>query len=175
MAAMPKLRVERVAQLEPGELFLVEIDHTKCFGFMCDYSDPDQTKLALPLGPKFPRSVPGPRLTNLNATGVSFGKDFTVCLPVDPEHWSADEPPNDCQCLVVVGTDVYFRADGSTVHRPVYTACYVNIATGVVEVMPGNPPGRYARPSGTSAYATVWEIVTTEPEPRPILRYSYAP
>jgi hypothetical protein len=44
----PKMKVERVAQLEPGELFLFESDNVKYVGFMCDYRDPDQTKAIIP-------------------------------------------------------------------------------------------------------------------------------
>jgi hypothetical protein len=171
MFLTPTLKVERVAQLDPGELFLFELDGVKSVGFVCDYRDPGSTKLVLPLGPKFAPYAGGPRLIELRTTAISFGTEFVIRLPADPQDWSASEPADDQQCLLVTGTTVYFRGNGSgEAHR--FRTCFVNVATGVVEVQPGS--GNYARPTGTGAYATSWEIVTTEDKPRTILKYPFA-
>jgi hypothetical protein len=164
------MKVERVAQLEPGELFLFELlDNVKYVGLMCDYRDPDQKKLTLPLGPRFPQRSKALKLVDLPVTGISFGKDFAIRLPVNPQDWSRDEPPDDHPCLLVTETTVLFRANGH-IQDGMFRACFVDVATGVVAVAPGPPPD-YARPSGMLAFTTSWEIVTTEPEPRLILKF----
>jgi hypothetical protein len=108
----PKMKVERVAQLEPGELFLFESDNVKYVGFMCDYRDPDQTKLTLVLGPRFTERFDALRLVDLRVTGISFGKNFAIRLPINCQDWSKDEPPNDHPCLLVTGTTVFFVRTG---------------------------------------------------------------
>jgi hypothetical protein len=174
MLVSPKMKVERSAQLEAGELFLFDFDGEKFLGFMCDYRDPNQLKLILPLGPKFTGHVDRPRLLNINVTAISFEKEFAIRLPLSPLAWSETQPPNDQLCLFAVGTTVYFRADGAS-SGSIFAGCYIDVATGVVETIPTPPPGRYQRPSGTGVYTTSWEIVTTEPEPRLIQKYPLAP
>src|SRR5260221_11863780 len=155
MLLMPNMKVERVAQLQPGELFLFEFQDEKYVGLLCDFLEgrPDHKQLILPLGPKFSGHLDGPRLVELPVTGVSFGKDFAIRLPIGPEGWSADAPPNECLCLLVIGTDIYFRANGAVMERQ-FMACYVDVKTGAVAGIPDPPAGRYARPAGTRAYAT---------------------
>jgi len=172
------LKVARLATLESGELFLFahhsSTGDTSCVGLVADYRDADPQKLFLLLGPQFPGHITGPHLiTSIPATTISFGKNFAIRLPVDPDSWTETEPSHDCNCLLMTDGGVYFRANGNPIPGQGFTSCFVNADGGIVEVIPSLPPGRYARPPGTPAYAVKWEIVTTEPEPRTILRYPY--
>ncbi len=167
----PKYKVERVAQLGPGELFLAELRGVHFVGLVCSYDGPGSNKPILPLGPRFPDGNDGPTLLDVHLTAVSFGSEFVIRFPVDPEQWMESEPARDCQCLLAIENNLYFRANGSP--DPGALTYYVNAVTGVVEVMPGVPPGRPMKPSGTGAYALAWEIVTTEPKPRVILKYPF--
>jgi hypothetical protein len=175
MLSTPMLKVERVTQLDPGELFLFEFDNVQSVGFVCDYRNPDTQKLVLPLGPSFPSFAAGPRLVDIKMAAISFGTNFVIRLPVNPQDWSATEPGDGQRFLLVTSTAVYFKANGSEDPRR-FQACFVNVATGVVEVMPGSfPPGQLAIPSGTAAFAKSWEIVTAEDQPRTILKYPFTP
>ena len=169
----PQMKVERDAQLDPGELFFAEISQVRFVGLVCSYAGPGPSRLILPLGPHFPDEIQWPTLLQVPVTAISLGSEFAIRLPVNPDHWAENEPPIDCQCLLVVGTDVFFRANGSSTPRT-FAACYVNAATGEVQVRAGSvPPGQFAKPAGTPAYAISWQIVTTEPEPRVVLGYPF--
>jgi hypothetical protein len=172
MLSTPKIRVERFAKLQPGELIRFEINGISSIGLVCNYQDDEPEKLLLLLGPKFPTPVSHPTLVKLNITAVSFGKDFLLRLPVDPSSWSEAEPNFDCNCLMVISDEIYFRAYGSSDPRG-FVPCFINAKTGVVQVASGLPPGRYERPVGTAAYALSWEILTAELEPRLILKYPF--
>jgi hypothetical protein len=174
MIPVPRLKVERFAQLEPGELFLFEHSSVRCVGFVCDYRDPDPTKLLLVLGPEYPGEIKSPTLLNINVTAISFGKEFSIVLPVDRHQWCEDEPRHDHHCLLVTNAGIFFRADGAISPHQGFVSCFVNAATGIVEVINSPSPGTYARPRGTAAYALSWEIITTESEPRSILKYPFA-
>jgi hypothetical protein len=98
----------------------------------------------------------------------SDGSMFTAS-----DDWTATEPPRDCNCLLITEGKVYFRANGNPIPAQEFISCFVNADGGIVKIIPSPPPGRYAHPPGTPAYAVTWEIVTTEPEPRTILKYPY--
>jgi hypothetical protein len=143
---------------------------------VADYRAPDPQQAVLLLGPKFPPNYQAPHLLeNLDLTAVSFGKDFAVRLPVTPEQWTEKEPPSDCNCLLSTDEGIYFRANGSPTPSQGFVRCFVDANSGVVVVDASmSPPGRFVTPPGIPAYAITWEIVTTEPEPRTILKYPFA-
>jgi hypothetical protein len=111
---------------------------------------------------------------SLNVTAISFWKDFSIVLPIDPQQWSEDEPGYDSHCLLVTSAGIFFRAIGGINQHQGFAACFVNAATGIVEVIDTPPLGRFGRPGGTPAYALSWEIVTMESEPRSIIKYPFA-
>jgi hypothetical protein len=174
MDSTPKLKIDRFAQLHPGELFLFEYGNARCVGLVAEYRDPDPQNLLLPLGPIFPGNDPGPRLMSGHFAAVSFGRDFTIRLPVDPKNWTDKEPDRDCNCLTLSENGLYFRANGNPDPDGRFVPCFLNAANGVVEVIQGSlPPGRFTRPAGTLAFALAWEILTTEAKPRTILKYPF--
>jgi hypothetical protein len=143
-------------------------------GLVAEYRDPDPQNLLLPLGPIFPGNDPGPRLMSGHFAAVSFGRDFTIRLPVDPKNWTDKEPDRDCNCLTLSENGLYFRANGNPDPDGRFVPCFLNAANGVVEVIQGSlPPGRFTRPAGTLAFALAWEILTTEAEPQTILKYPF--
>jgi hypothetical protein len=175
MTPTPKIKVERIGQLEPGELFLFEHDGVRCVGFLCSGDrNRNQTKLVLPLGPRLPRKANGPQFLDAkavsNTTAVSFGKDFVVRLPAQLNGWSETPPTDEYPCLMVNNLDIYFRAKQPTTGSD-FASCYINIGTGMVEVQSEQPPDVYAVLAGM--YATSWEFLTKEPEPQSILEYPF--
>jgi hypothetical protein len=51
----PEFKVEPVAQLQPGELFLAEFGEARFVGIVCSYAGRGGvSKPILPLGPQFP-------------------------------------------------------------------------------------------------------------------------
>jgi hypothetical protein len=169
----PPLKVARFAKLDAGELFLFEHDSTRCVGLVAEYRDPDPERLLLALGPKFPGNLTGPSLIGtLPVTTISFVKEFNIRLPVHPKYWTDVEPDIDCYCLVLSESNLYFRANSHTLPGQPFIRCFVNAASGIVEVNQYRP-GEFARPMGTLAFAVSWEIVTTELEPRTILKYPF--
>lgn len=173
MVVTPKLKVARFAKLRSGELFLFEHDHIQCVGLVAEYRDPDPKKLLLALGPKFPGNLSGPCLVgSVSVTTVSFVKEFSIRLPVDPKYWTDTEPDIDCYCLAASENNLYFRANSHTVPGQPFIRCFVDAASGIVEVNQ-HRFGEFARPPGILAFAVSWEIVTTELEPRTILKYPF--
>jgi hypothetical protein len=170
-----KLTVEKLSSLKPGDLFFLEEHDIKAIGLTCSVSGKPKT---LWLGPLFTQYAKGPELREIRETEmavVSFGNDFSIRLPVEPQHWSYTEPENHCHCLLVAGTGVYVRANGKhpAPYEPKshFLRCFANVETGIVEV---GETGEYSQPRGTPAYALTWERATAETEPRAVLRYSVA-
>src|SRR5579863_4443765 len=113
MDSTPSLRVARIAQLDPGELFLFKHAEANHIGFRCHYDDNSSPKpWILPLNPELVAMANGPRLFTLNATAVSFGLAFTIQLPTEREAWSETVPTDDYPCLVLVGSSLFFRGNG---------------------------------------------------------------
>lgn len=106
MPSTPKIRVERFAKLQSGELIRFEIQGVSSIRLVCDYQDDEPENLLLLLGPNFPNPLSHPTLGKLNLTDVSFESDFLLRLPVDPPSWSEAEPNFDCNCLMVIGDKI---------------------------------------------------------------------
>lgn len=169
MITVPAAKVERVSQLEPGELVYFQHGEVSYVGLICDYRDPDPSKLVLLLGPTFPADTAYPFLLDGGMTVVSIGRDFELRLPIIPTDWTQTAPNYDCNCLLVTTEGVFFRANGGQPGRPGFVPCYVNVCTGIMEMRNGN----YASPRGHVAFAKSWEILTTEAKPRTILKYPF--
>ena len=65
--------------------------------------------MVLPLGPKFLPQMTGRQLYTPRLTAASFGKNFTVRLPVTPDGWAYTEPQKHEHWIAVAGSDLYFR------------------------------------------------------------------
>lgn len=162
----PDLEVTRFAQLKAGSLFFYEPSHGGSVGIVV--ADPlrrEDGNFVLPLGPHLPDRMRWPVLQEPRGlTVISFGSKFAFRLPVEPSSWTTSEPAPAVQTLVLAGSDIFLRASYS--YDPeIFLACYVNAATGAICAAHGN----YARPSGITAYALSWQLITLEPKPRVIL------
>ena len=165
----PKLTVHRFDQLQPGDLFLFQL-HSEEPGVALVAQSPSLNgeKMSLVFGPRLPGAdVAGPRLTRAlgrDVAGASFGKEFSIKLPVDTAGWTRKEPARDCPTLLVMGAKIYLRATWE------YDLYFVDASNGLIESQAGIPLDQSSVPRGPYLFAVAWEIVTTEPEPRCILR-----
>ena len=168
------LKVARWNELTAGDLFLFQSSELKAVGMICELG---VSRRWLCLGPQFPKQANGPVLREhgLDAPVVSFGKNYNIKLPVKSEDWyeakAVAEFPENFHWLLVVGCKTYLRARlrlPQTHHPAAFTAWFVDVKTGGVEINDQEQP---SMPSGPAAWAANWEIVTTEPAPRTILKY----
>ena len=167
MDITPTVRVDRFAQIAPGDICILDYDGTT--GIALKVEDPASfgDKLILPLGPPFPPGAVGPTLmAERNATVISFGKDYTLQLPVGPDGWTGTEPPPATSCVVLAGEGVYLRANFARQGHE-FQGCYVELRTG--RILSG--AHAYRRPPGIRAYAVKWSLLTNEKEPRVILSH----
>jgi hypothetical protein len=174
MQSNPPLRVTRFAQLSPGDLFILRRRDERYVGLVVHDSTEDGQTLLLPIGPTLPSFMTWPTLTedHPGATVISFGADYAARLPVDPAGWEDEEPPAAVTALVVAEGATFLRCNFSP--RPgQFQACYVNLADGEICTSGGGRGGFYVRPSGIRAYATRWELSTTERPARTILSYPF--
>ena len=172
MEILPKLNITRFAQLTAGDLFICTYEAGACVAMKVE--DPiDADPLMLLLGPAFPPEIDHPRLVGApSVTVISYGSDYVLRLPADPSGWTAEEPQHSINCILITGSEAYFRGNGSPTDRA-FHACYVNVATGRLHASGNGPNARYAKPAGIRAFANTWSIVTTEAKPRVILAYPY--
>jgi hypothetical protein len=83
--------------------------------------------------------------------------------------WQMTEPSKDRSAIAVNDKgEVFFRAGFQTDRG--LGGCYVNAETASIVCNHGGTT--YIDPPGYCAYATAWEILTNEDEPRPILAFS---
>lgn len=166
MVDTQQVNVGRFAQLNAGDLFLLLDVNCRCVA-LCVESTTDKDKLMVPIGPNLPSHIKGPSLLEgSRATVISFGKNFSVRLPVEPDSWLDSEPGHDTPTLAVTDEGgIYLRAQFTGFGtQPVY--CFVNIADGTI----CSNAHSYTQPKGIKAYATAWELITTEATPRLIVK-----
>jgi hypothetical protein len=149
MQVTPTLKIERFAQLSPGDLFVC-VDATQSYLAMKAIDRGRGDNLILALGPDFPHGIKGPHLLQeIGVTTASFGKEFVLRLPVTPDGWTETPPPAHAPCLLISSEKVFFRANfGSPPDE--FKPCFVNAATGEV-IFSALPQ--------IAAYAVHWDIV----------------
>jgi len=171
MEIAPTVRSSWFAQLDPGDLFIVD-DGTGSYVALA-VKDPSATeKMALLLGPASPAVPKVPILTNLpQMRVVSFGKDYKLRLPCDSRRWFAAEPPDESSCLVLAEDKPYLRALYG--YAPQVTRCYIGVQDGVLLMDASH--SRFARPSRDCAYTSDWAFLTSERDAREIISSPPAP
>jgi hypothetical protein len=171
MDIIPKLNIDRFAQLSAGDLFIFAHDAGACVAIKVMDPNSDGDTLVLPLGPAFPPNIICPTLmAPQGLTAISFEKDYTLRLPSLPRGWLAHEPAPDKHCLVVTQKGVFIRANWSAPNDQ-FRPCYVDIDSGAVVASSGGYR-QYPKPAGIAAYAIEWTLLTNEKDhPRVILAY----
>jgi len=164
MKMTPTPTVTRFEQLNPGDLFFVEIQERSCVALKAVDDERDGDTLMVVLGPysSFNEEViPGILLSWKAATVVSFSNEFTVSLPTEPEDWTTTAPADGVLPLVISDGDIYVRAVSDVYGRRL--KCFVKISNGRVIYQPR---------TSISAYALKWglAIVDERGELHPILR-----
>ena len=172
MEITPDLKVTRFAQLAPGDLFICPHGDVAFVAMVAKDPTEDGEKVMVPLGPVFPDGVNGPSLVRrARTTVIAFGKEYALRLPTHARGWRANEPASDISCILVTENGAYLRANFRPPQHGEFSACYIDIATGLVQTTGTGPQQQFAPPRGLAAFAVAWEIVTTEKEPRMILAY----
>jgi hypothetical protein len=159
------LKIDRFAQLAPGDLFIFIHKNESCVALKVVDPTNDGDKFILPLGPTFPAATYRPTLMGpKDMTVVSFGKDYTLKLPTQATGWLANEPGPNQHCFVVNERGVYVRANFAPSSEPIRW-CYVDIGSGSIL----SNDRSYIEPVSPSAYAIDWTLLTNETEPRDIV------
>jgi hypothetical protein len=105
-------------------------------------------------------------------TATSYGQDFCLRWPTEPEAWSEEEPPGAVTAMALADEAAFLRCNFSP--RPNhFQACFVNLQTGRICSDGKETSGRYIRPPGTRAFATRWTLLTLEKPARTILSYPF--
>jgi len=111
MKIAPNIVVKHFDELDAGDLFIYDFEGGASAGIKI--IDPGQNGDlgALLLGPQFPGEQNAPHLIAApKKTVVSFGKDFTIALPIAPAFWAINEAPTSVASMVIDATNcVYFR------------------------------------------------------------------
>lgn len=174
MRTTPNLKATRFAQLDPGDLFLYCSDAG--FSVAMAVLEPiDGDKLVLSLGPIFPANLPGPSVQSPGPVRdvLSYGKEYVLMLPCEPQGWTSTEPPPDKHSIVIGAQGVYIRANFALSGMP-FHPCYVGLPEGkIITSNSGGIRPQFTKPGGALTHALNWKIVTTEPDPRSILSYPF--
>lgn len=148
MDVKPTVTVTRLELLAPGDLFIFDWRAGGCAAIKVIDPVMNGDKLMLLLGPTFTQDCKEPELiAEQRLSVVSFGKNYTVRLPVNPTEWVISEKPSGNVYVATNGTDVYFRLPCRQ------GEIFVNLKIG--EVCSATPPG-------ILAYTKSWEIVLQE-------------
>lgn len=153
MRVIPNLKVMRLNQLQPGDLFIGAEHKPPCVGLKGVDPECDGDAIVLWLGPELPDRT-GPRVTAAqHETVIAIGKDYVLRLPTEPDGWTAEFPPIGAACLAIADDKVFFR--GNFAPEPDgFKPCWIEVESGIL---------RYRPPPGISAYAVKWEIAIEEP------------
>ena len=179
MIVTPKLTVDRFDHLQAGDLFLFQLRSDEPgVALVAKSPSPDSKKMSLLLGPRFPRGeVTGPQVSlalGPDVAAASLGNEFSIRLPVDAANWTRRDPASERPTLLVMGAKIYFRAiwDIPSIGSDFY---FIDASNGLIEPISGIPVNQVRAPREPYLFAIAWEIVTTEPEPRSILKYPLPP
>jgi len=162
MDIFPPVTVERFERIQPGDLF-VYLSEQNCYAIKTEtLSNGDRSSLVV-LGPAFPYPANESFLLPWQAANVvSYGKNFSVLLPDDPDAWFDTGTTREPVCLAVSGGKVFVCTNGGSSPRE-FAQCYVELATG--KIVQGRMPG--------AAYTNQWEIAVSHSrlQPRTLLKY----
>lgn len=162
MEINPPARVTRFAKLEPGDLFII-LDYSATY-YAIKTQPVDGDDFFVSLGPTFGESVEEPfLLAGRSATVVSFGKNYSVLLPLEASAWTEKVPERRSVCLALSSDGTYIRANRGP--SPLQAnMCYLDVKSGKLTQGLG---------SGGVAYTTTWEIAAlgANHPPRSILKY----
>ena len=153
MRVVPTLKVARLNQLEPGDLFIGAEHKPPCVGLKGVDPECDGDPIVVWLGPNLLDKL-GPRVTAAqHETVIAIGKDYVLRLPTEPEGWTTEFPPPASACVSLADDKAFFR--GNFVPEPdAFKPCWIEAESGIL---------RYKPPPGITAYAVNWEIVIEEP------------
>ena len=155
MRIIPSVRIDRFAQLKSGDLFIYLNGADRCVALKGVDPTNDGDKIILLLRQATPNdAVPGPRVIGERSlTAISFGQDFILRLPSEPDGWMTSYPPEDLLCVLMAGDKAYFRGNFSQ-YAGDFKPCWIEVSSAVLS---------YKIPPGTAAFAVKWEIILQGP------------
>jgi hypothetical protein len=149
MRSFPHLNVARIAQVPNGELVLL-IGHNPPSVAITGYTNEFGGDKILLLFSTDLLNKKGPLIIDSrNQTVISFGTDFAIRLPVEPELWSADPPTDDIPCVAVMQDKVFLRGNNGR-HSHEFWPCWIELSSGILSRSPLQ---------GIVAYALAYDIV----------------
>jgi len=142
MNIKPSLVTTKFRDLSHGDLFIFEYDSHKCPAIKLIDPVNDGREMMIALGPTLTPGSKVPELVGeLLLSVISFGKNYTIQLPVLAEDWVIDDQPRGS--LATNGQDVYFYLQSQI------GGIYIDIKKGEV---------CKAKPQGILAYTKAWKI-----------------
>jgi hypothetical protein len=111
MKIAPNIVVKHFDELAAGDLFIYDFEGGASAGIKIVDPQHSGDLGALLLGPQFPGEQTTPHMiANLDKSVVSFGKEFTITLPIAPAFWAINETPSSTASMVIDGSNsIYFR------------------------------------------------------------------
>ena len=142
MNIKPTFVTTKFLDLSPGDLFIFQYGKDKCPAIRLFDPVTNGREMMVVLGPTLTPNSEGPELVGeLPLSVMSFGKDYTVQLPVRVEDWVIEEQPIDS--LATNGKDVYFYLQSP------FGGIYIDLKKGEL---------CDAKPKGIFAFTKAWKI-----------------
>jgi hypothetical protein len=171
---LKEFKVTRLAQLAPGDLFFFRLSDKATVAMLVEDPASDGEKAILVLGPGFPDGVTSPCvMARHDVTVISMAKNYLLQLPANANGWTDRAPPDGAACLLVTDASAVFVRALFATDSP--GECYTDIASGKIHSTGTGGFQNYGLPPGIRAFAIKWELLTTEAEPRLILKHPLAP
>lgn len=120
MEIVPSVRVTRFEQLEPGDLFVYPHARGSCFALKtAKLANSDRNCIVL-LGPHFPYESEESHLLSWDSvTVISYGRDYSILLPDNPDSWFMSGSLRNSVCIAIHDESAFVCTNGGVVSRGV--------------------------------------------------------
>lgn len=142
MNIKPSFITAKFLDLSPGDLFIFHYGNFKCPAIRLIDPATNGRDMMIALGPTLTQDSKAPELVGeLLLSVISFGKEYTIQLPVRAEDWAIDDQP--IGSLATNGKDIYFYLQSQ------FGGIYIDIKKGEI---------CNAKPKGILAFTKAWKI-----------------
>lgn len=172
MEFTPNLNATRFSKLEPGELFLFADNNAPVLGLAAKDPVQDNDVVTVILGGTINPNSIGRILGPRDGEVLSYGKEYVLRLPAEPQGWTVAPPEADKLCFVVcrqASTEQRLLLRANFSPDDIFRPCYVDMKDDRILTSSSQLRPSYLIPRDFIGYAVKWSILTKETEPRVIL------